>query len=164
MWDIYGVSPAWRSHPIDGVLTTLKRFLGGTVEMRTLMMHSVWQGQYTWWTLNASSVSARDQSRPGSPLPTFKCTFRIYKNNHVHVEGESLGTRLHIEHRALARLIILFSLSWYLVGISVLLLPHEFGSCLGFLENVLCLILVGKTKMVCQVSITIKHLQVKKLN
>ena len=53
--------------------------LGSFDHMRTLMMHSVWQGQYTQWTLNASSVSTRDQSRPGSPSLTFKHTFRVYK-------------------------------------------------------------------------------------
>ena len=43
------------------------------------MMHSVSTACIALATLNASSVSACDQSRPGSPPLTFKCTFRICK-------------------------------------------------------------------------------------
>ena len=53
--------------------------LGNFDHVQTLMTRSVWHGQYTWWTLNASSVSACDQSCPGSPPPTFKHIFRVYK-------------------------------------------------------------------------------------
>ena len=35
--------------------------MGGFDHVWTLMMRSVWQEQFTWWTLNTSSVSARDQ-------------------------------------------------------------------------------------------------------
>ena len=70
--------------------------LGGFDHVQTLMTRSVWQGQYTRWTLNVSSVFARDQSRAGSPPPTFKRTFRIYKIITCIKQsgGESLETGL----------------------------------------------------------------------
>ena len=61
--------------------------------MRTMMTCLVWHRQYTRWTLNASSVCARDQSCPGSPPLMFKCTFRVYKiiTRIKQSGGESLG-------------------------------------------------------------------------
>ena len=50
--------------------------LGGFDHVRTLMTR---HRQYTWWTLNASSVSAHDQSRSGTPPLAFKRTFHICK-------------------------------------------------------------------------------------
>ena len=52
--------------------------MGDFDHVRTLMTCSVWQGQYTWWTLNASLVSAHDQKPPRlstAPL-MLKRTFR----------------------------------------------------------------------------------------
>ena len=61
------------------------------------MTHSVSTACIALATLNASSVSARDQSCPGSPPPTIKRTFRILCKIIMRinkVEGESLRTRL----------------------------------------------------------------------
>ena len=43
------------------------------------MMHSVSTACIAHATLNASSVSAHDQSCPDSPPPTFKRIFHIYE-------------------------------------------------------------------------------------
>ena len=49
--------------------------------------------------LNASSVSTRDQSCPGSPPPMLKHKYRVNKIVHINEEeGESLGTRLAKDH------------------------------------------------------------------
>ena len=52
--------------------------LGGFDRVWTLMMHSVSTMYIALATLKVSSVSACDQSRPGSPPPTFKRTFRAH--------------------------------------------------------------------------------------
>ena len=40
-----------------------------------------------WWTPNASSVSARDQSLPDSPPPLLKIKFRVNKNVCIKERG-----------------------------------------------------------------------------
>ena len=68
------------------VFPKFRQNLGSSAIFR---VHLAWNYTYIEWTLNASSVSARNQSCPGSPPPLpFAC--RTKKE-----ERESLGTRLH---------------------------------------------------------------------
>ena len=54
-----------------------------------------WIWTHAQWTLNASSVSARDQSLPGFPPLRLKHKLRVNKIALLkQEEGESLGTRL----------------------------------------------------------------------
>ena len=67
--------------------------LGGFDHVRALMTRSVSTEciALATCTLKASSVSARDQGRPGSLPSTFKSTFRLRMKQSG---GDSQGTRL----------------------------------------------------------------------